>query len=206
MTVAGKYAYVSANDQGLKIVDINGISSPAASIGSIAANTVNVADALNVGQDIYAGGGLDVGISGIFSRGALSALGSTTLGATLAVSGSTTISAVLNSTFANNLASTTLAGNTLLTNATTTNLAITGVTSSLLKTLSNGAVVAAVAGTDYSNFAYPRSHRTQLRSNRVQRRPYRQRRDDHSATSRERFDDYLIYPQRGRLAQSQTVG
>ena len=33
--------------------------------------------------------------------------------------------------------------------ATTTNLAITGVTSSLLKTLSNGAVVAAQAGVDY---------------------------------------------------------
>ena len=41
--------------------------------------------------------------------------------------------------------------------ATTTNLAITGITSSLLKTLSNGAVVAAVAGTDYltsANLAY----------------------------------------------------
>ena len=46
-------------------------------------------------------------------------------------------------------------------NATTTNLAITGVTSSLLKTLSNGAVVAAQAGVDYqaagnyATFGYP---------------------------------------------------
>ncbi|MEK7068199.1 MAG: tail fiber domain-containing protein, partial [Patescibacteria group bacterium] len=40
------------------------------------------------------------------------------------------------------------------TNATTTALAITGISSSLLKTLSNGAVVAAVAGTDYQTFAY----------------------------------------------------
>ena len=57
------------------------------------------------------------------------------------------------------LASTTLTGNTLLTNATTTSLAISNTSSSLLKTLSNGAVVAAVAGTDYLTpanvFAYP---------------------------------------------------
>ncbi len=50
-------------------------------------------------------------------------------------------------------------GNSTTTNATTTAFAITGVTSSLLKTLSNGAVVAAVAGTDYITtsqiFSYP---------------------------------------------------
>ncbi len=39
-------------------------------------------------------------------------------------------------------------------NATTTNLAITGVTSSLLKTDASGNVLAAVAGTDYANFGY----------------------------------------------------
>src|SRR5580704_2841356 len=44
--------------------------------------------------------------------------------------------------------------NSTTTNATTTTLAITGVTSSLLKTLSDGAVVAAVPGTDYDTFAY----------------------------------------------------
>ncbi len=38
--------------------------------------------------------------------------------------------------------------------ATTTNFAITGITSSLLKTNANGSLVAAVAGTDYSNFQY----------------------------------------------------
>ncbi len=41
------------------------------------------------------------------------------------------------------------------TQATTTNLAISSITSSLLKTLSNGAVVAAISGVDYSNFTYP---------------------------------------------------
>jgi hypothetical protein len=49
--------------------------------------------------------------------------------------------------------------NSTSTNATTTRLAITGVTSALLKTLASGAVVAAVAGTDYltsaTTFAYP---------------------------------------------------
>ncbi|MES2203401.1 MAG: helix-turn-helix domain-containing protein, partial [Patescibacteria group bacterium] len=40
------------------------------------------------------------------------------------------------------------------TTASTTNLAVTGVTSSLLKTNSLGQVVAAAAGTDYQNFAY----------------------------------------------------
>ncbi|MES2006506.1 MAG: hypothetical protein V4436_00190, partial [Patescibacteria group bacterium] len=49
--------------------------------------------------------------------------------------------------------------NSTSTNATTTTFAISGVTSSLLKTLSTGAVVAAVAGTDYVTnanlFAWP---------------------------------------------------
>jgi fibronectin-binding autotransporter adhesin len=57
------------------------------------------------------------------------------------------------------LASTTLTGNTLLANATTSSFAISNISNSLLKTLSNGAVVAAVAGTDYltsaTTFAYP---------------------------------------------------
>ncbi|MBI1999576.1 MAG: hypothetical protein HYS74_02955, partial [Parcubacteria group bacterium] len=39
--------------------------------------------------------------------------------------------------------------------ATTTNFAISGITSSLLKTNTSGSVVAAVAGTDYQTFAYP---------------------------------------------------
>jgi len=48
------------------------------------------------------------------------------------------------------IASTTLIGNTLLTNATTTSFAISNISSALLKTLSSGAVVAAVAGVDYA--------------------------------------------------------
>ena len=68
----------------------------------------------------------------------------------LAVAGSTTLSGILNSLVSNVLASTTLSGNTLLTNATTTTFAIINVSGQLLKTLTNGAVVAAVANTDYT--------------------------------------------------------
>ncbi|HUD02656.1 MAG TPA: hypothetical protein VMR46_01370, partial [Candidatus Paceibacterota bacterium] len=89
--VAGKYAYVADDSHGLDVVDINGLSTPAANIGSLAANSVDVSDSLNVGQNIFAGGGLDVGAGGIFSRGGFAALGSTTLGASLMVSGSTTL-------------------------------------------------------------------------------------------------------------------
>ncbi len=79
--VAGKYAYVADDSSGLDVVDINGIESPAANIGSLAANTVNISDVLNVGGDIYAGGGIAAGISGISSRGTISAfIASTTQG------------------------------------------------------------------------------------------------------------------------------
>ena len=153
--LSGKYAYVANQGSGLDVIDINGIQAPAANIGSLESSNVNVSDTLNVGGDIYAGGGLDVGLSGINSRGALSVLSSTTLGSTLSVVSSTTIAGAFNSVFSNLLGSTTLLGASLFNNATTSTFAITGVTGSLLKTLSDGAVVAAVAGTDYSNFAYP---------------------------------------------------
>ncbi|MEK7627918.1 MAG: hypothetical protein AAB421_00660 [Patescibacteria group bacterium] len=52
-------------------------------------------------------------------------------------------------------ASSTINGSLVVTGtATSTTLAVTGVTSSLLKTNSLGQVVAAVAGTDYTNFGY----------------------------------------------------
>ncbi len=73
VTLAGKYAYVGAGSAGIKIIDINGLQTPAATIGSLAANNLNVSDSVNIGGDVYAGGGLDVGISGIFSRGTIAA-------------------------------------------------------------------------------------------------------------------------------------
>src|SRR6185503_5683216 len=82
------------------------------------------------------------GIGGIFTRGGLGVLGSTTLEAQLTVLGSTTLQNFTGI-------------NATTTNATTTAFAITGATSTLLKTNANGSVVAAIAGTDYANFAYP---------------------------------------------------
>src|SRR6185437_607443 len=50
---------------------------------------------------------------------------------------------------ANTFSSTTLNGNTTLANATSSTFAITGISGTLLKTLSDGAVVAAQSGVDY---------------------------------------------------------
>jgi hypothetical protein len=198
--VSGKYAYVANDAQGVDTIDINGLSTPAANIASLESSILNVGDALTVGGDGYFGGGLNVGLSGIFSRGGLSVVGSTTLGAPLVVNASTTIAGNFTSTgganfstlfasqattsaFYSTLSSSTnlfataanfgaltagnttvngtlsVAGNTTLANATSTTFAITGVTSAILKTLASGAVVPAVAGTDYltaaTTFAYP---------------------------------------------------
>jgi len=73
ITVSGKYAYVASHSSGLKVIDLNGAELPLASIGAIESNNINISDDLVVGNNISAGGGLNVGISGIFSRGAISA-------------------------------------------------------------------------------------------------------------------------------------
>ena len=80
--ISGKYVYVADLGGGLKVLDINGIQAPTASIGAIQTSMLNVADNINVGGDIYAGGGLNVGLSGIFSRGGLASFGSSTLATT----------------------------------------------------------------------------------------------------------------------------
>ncbi|HEY6020284.1 MAG TPA: hypothetical protein VIY48_10380, partial [Candidatus Paceibacterota bacterium] len=72
----------------------------------------------------------------------------------LAVVGSSTVSGIFNSTFANFLSSTTLSGNTLLANATTSSFAITSLPSTILKTDVFGNVVPAILGVDYQNFGY----------------------------------------------------
>lgn len=80
-----------------------------------------------------------------FSAGAL--MGSSTIG-------------ILNATSSATIASTTLTGNTLMSAATSSAFAITGIASgNLLKTTTGGAIIPAVAGTDYLTaaniFAYP---------------------------------------------------
>jgi hypothetical protein len=71
--VSGKYAYVADRASGLQIVDINGIETPALYAGNIEANVLNVTENIIAGGDIYAQGGLNIGMSGIFSRGTISA-------------------------------------------------------------------------------------------------------------------------------------
>jgi hypothetical protein len=76
--------------------------------------------------------------------------GNVTATGTLAVTGISTLASgflsLASSTINGNLV---VVGNATTTNATTTNLAITGLASTLLKTTAGGAVVAAIAGTDY---------------------------------------------------------
>ncbi len=73
ISMSGKFLYVADDDQGLKVIDINGIQAPAANIGAIETNTINVSDNAAIGGDLSLGGGLSAGISGIFSRGTISA-------------------------------------------------------------------------------------------------------------------------------------
>ncbi|MDE2071681.1 MAG: hypothetical protein KGI70_03055 [Patescibacteria group bacterium] len=183
VVLSGKYAYVADDNWSVNVADINGIQTPAASIGALETNSANVADKLAVGGDITAAGGLDVGISGIYSRGAIAAYvasstqtnpvvatfiggnvgigtsspftnlsvaggayigGNLTATGTLAVSGAATLSSTLNVT-----------GNTTLAAATSSNLAVSSIGSgNLLKTTTGGAVIAAVAGTDYLTSSY----------------------------------------------------
>jgi hypothetical protein len=80
--VNGKYLFVADSAGGMKILDINGMETPAATIGALQTNKLNVTDSVNIGGDVYAGGGLSVGLSGIFSRGGLASFGSSTLATT----------------------------------------------------------------------------------------------------------------------------
>ena len=84
--ISGKYAYVpSYLDHGLAILDISGIDAPAASIGAIAANNLDVSERLQIGNTLSVGGGVNVGAGGIKSDGALSAEGDASIGGDLDV-------------------------------------------------------------------------------------------------------------------------
>jgi hypothetical protein len=75
-SVSGKYAYV-ANQyaDALTIVSLPGIDSPAASIGDIAASTVEVSENMDVGNNLYVRSGVNVGPGGIKSDGPMSVSG-----------------------------------------------------------------------------------------------------------------------------------
>ena len=70
--VSGKYAYVaSPNDNGVEILDISGIDAPTASIGNIAASSIEVWDNADIGNNLYVRNGINVGGS-ILSDGPVS--------------------------------------------------------------------------------------------------------------------------------------
>jgi len=72
--VSGKYAY-AIRDGELTVVDISGIDSPAASIGSLVAGTANISGNLDVANNLSVGGGVNAGSGGISSAGPLTAVG-----------------------------------------------------------------------------------------------------------------------------------
>jgi hypothetical protein len=176
--VSGKYAYVATNSTTLKAIDVNGATLPAARIGALESSVINVADNLTVGGDGYFGGGLNIGLSGIFSRGGLAVLGTTTLTDLIART-STTTNATTTNSFATTASSTSLFSTSAqFRNATTTSLYIGSLTGPLqaingqvsassslsvfyggtgsttlggiLKGNGTGSIVSAVAGTDYA--------------------------------------------------------
>ena len=69
--VQGKYVYIgSTASNALEIIDISGIDSPAASIGVIASNNIDVSETANIAK-LNVLGGITVGSSGVFSNGAI---------------------------------------------------------------------------------------------------------------------------------------
>ena len=71
--VSGKYAYLGtdvAND--FMIYSISGIDSPAATIGTLAAGTMNIWENADIKNNLNVDGGLNVGPGGIFSGGPIS--------------------------------------------------------------------------------------------------------------------------------------
>ncbi len=72
--VSGKYAYIAtkSGDDGIDILDISGIDAPTASIGSIAASTLEVSENAQVGNNLQVNSSLNVGPGGIKSDGPVS--------------------------------------------------------------------------------------------------------------------------------------
>ncbi|MCG8431931.1 MAG: hypothetical protein MJA29_12260, partial [Candidatus Omnitrophica bacterium] len=71
--VSGRYAYVTARDgDRLTIVEIPAIDAPAASIGDIAASSIEVSESVDVGGELHVRGGIGAGSGGIRSDGEVS--------------------------------------------------------------------------------------------------------------------------------------
>jgi hypothetical protein len=77
IVISGKYMYVGDKGGGctsncFQVYDISGINAPAATIGNIDTSDLTVDENTNIGGDVYINGGINAGISGIFSRGTIS--------------------------------------------------------------------------------------------------------------------------------------
>ncbi len=86
--VSGKYAYVAASaGSRLTIVDIAGIDAPTASIGNISSNDITVTENVDVGNNLYVRNGLNVGVGGIQTNGAIALQGTVSGSGANAVAG-----------------------------------------------------------------------------------------------------------------------
>ena len=82
--ISGKYAYVTASDSGaLEILDISGIDAPSATIGDIAAGSIDIWENANIFNDLAVGNSLNVGQGGLYSQGNVSIFASSTASSTL---------------------------------------------------------------------------------------------------------------------------
>jgi fibronectin-binding autotransporter adhesin len=115
-------------------------------------NRLNTADGtLFAGAATFSG---NLTAAGITATSTLSVTGLSTLGGFLSTA-SSTVNGAFTATGATSLGSLTVSGNTALSSATSTSFAIANIASgSLLKTTTGGAIVPAVAGTDYQTFGY----------------------------------------------------
>ena len=70
MAISGKYAYVTSfRHSAVKVIDISGINSPSAQIGSLFTNHLNVSENALIEKNLCVGGGLNVGPGGFYSTG-----------------------------------------------------------------------------------------------------------------------------------------
>jgi hypothetical protein len=71
LTVSGRYAYLGLGSSGFQIVDLRGADISAANIGSLSTDQLTVHSNVSIGNALSVRGGLNVGLGGIMSDGAI---------------------------------------------------------------------------------------------------------------------------------------
>ncbi|MBX4190315.1 hypothetical protein KW791_03425, partial [Candidatus Parcubacteria bacterium] len=71
VTVSGRYLYVGDGGSGLTILDIGGVETHALYAGSMEAGNITVNENMDIGNNLFVQGGLNVGVGGILSNGPL---------------------------------------------------------------------------------------------------------------------------------------